>query len=102
MVAQNVSSTYEAYALLDAEIKQLEERTERLRVEILQEMISAGEEKVDTAVGKFSVMRLKKWVYPDHVLDIGDKFKAAKAKAESTGEATCEESQALRFTNIKI
>lgn len=101
MVAQNVTP-YEAYALLDAEIKQLEDRKEELRIEILQEMISTGEEKVDTAVGKFSVMRLKKWTYPENVLEIGDKFKAAKAKAESTGDATCEESQALRFTQVKI
>ena len=97
-----MQSLYEAYAVLDAEMKALEAKKETLRLNILQQMESNGEEAIETPVGKFSVTKLKKWTYPEAVLEIGEKFKVAKAKAESTGEATFVESPSLRLTQIKL
>ncbi len=95
-------NTYEEYAILDAQIKHLENQKDNLRLTILKEMMEKGEESVDTAVGKFSVTKLKTWSYPERVLEINEKFKAEKAKAESTGEATYVEKESLRFTQIKL
>lgn len=95
-------SIYDEYAVLDAQIKDLENKKDQLRVTILKEMVESGEEAVETSVGKFSVTRLKTWTYPQKVLDIGEKFKAEKAKAESTGDATYVEKESLRFTQIKL
>lgn len=93
---------FDQYAVLDAQIKELENKKEELRGLILKEMVDNGEEAVETSVGKFTVARLKTWTYPDKVIELGDKFKAAKAKAESTGDATYVEKESLRFTQIKL
>ena len=93
---------YEEYAILDAQIRDLTNKKESLRVDIVKEMVEKGEEKVETGIGSFSISKLKTWSYPEKVLEIGEKFKAAKAKAESTGEATYVEKESLRFTQLKI
>lgn len=97
-----MSALYTEYAELDAQIKALEAKKDEIKGIILQEMVDSGEEAVETEVGKFSITRLKKWEYPEEVTKLGDKFKAAKAKAESTGDATFVESNSLRFTGIKL
>ncbi len=95
-------SHYDDYAVLAAQIKELEAKKDEIKGFILSEMVEKGEESVDTAVGKFSVTRLKTWTYPARVLDLKEKFDAAKAKAESTGDATYTEKESLRFTQIKL
>jgi len=97
-----MNTLYQEYAVIDSEIKALELKKEQLRTGILAEMIAKGEDKVATDVGSFAIAKLKKWVYPEKVIAIGEKFKAAKAKAESTGEATYEESNSLRFSGVKL
>jgi hypothetical protein len=93
---------YEEYAILDAQIKELEYKKDVLRVNILTDMVGLEQDKVETSVGSFSIAKLKRWTYPKKVLDLGEKFKAEKAKAESTGEATFTEQESLRFNSIKI
>ncbi len=95
-------SHYDEYAVLDAKIKEMENKKDELRGLILQDMIELHQEAVNTSVGKFSVTRLKSWTYPEKVLELGDKFKAAKAKAESCGDATYVEKESLRFTKISL
>ncbi len=97
-----MSNHYDEYAVLDAQIKELENKKDELRGLILKAMVDSGEEAVETAVGKFSVTRLKTWKYPEEVLEKGEEFKAAKAKAESTVDATYTEKESLRFTQIKL
>lgn len=97
-----ISNLYGEYAQLEAEIAALESKKEQLRPHIVKMMIEQGVEKIETALGKFSVGKRKVWAYPQEVLDIGDEFKAAKAKAESTGDATFEEVDQLRFTALKL
>lgn len=97
-----MTSIYDEYAIVDAQIKELEGKKDQLRVHILKDMVESGEEAVETAVGKFTVTKLKTWTYPEKILEIGEKFKAEKAKAESTGDATFVEKESLRFTSIKL
>jgi len=93
---------YQEYAMLEAEIAALEAKKEQLRPHILKRMMDDGVEKLDTGFGKFSISKLKKWVYPEAVVELGEEFKAAKAKAESTGDATYTEQESLRFTAVKL
>ena len=97
-----MTNLYEEYALLESQIAALELKKEHLRPHLLQMMIEKSQKKIETAVGSFSVSMLKKWKYPAKVTELGEKFKEAQAKAQSTGEATFEEQPSLRFNAIKI
>lgn len=97
-----VSNIMGEYAELESQEKAIKLKKEQLRPHILKMMLEKGEEKVDIGVGKFSVFPTKKWTYPEAVIDLGEEFKAAKAKAESTGEATYEEEATLRYTAAKL
>jgi len=93
---------YEEYALLDQELKALEAKKEVLKLSILQDMVDGGVETQTTTIGKFTISKLKKWQYPEAITDAEEKLKAKKAKMQSTGDATYEESDSLRFTAIKL
>lgn len=93
---------YDEYAVLDDQIRRMTEKKENLRFEIISQMAAQGEEKVVTGVGNFTIAKLKSWTYPEKVLALNEKFKAAKAKAESTGDATYVETDSLRFTKLAI
>lgn len=97
-----VTNIYAEYAQLEADISALELKKEQLRPHIIKMMLDQGVKKMDIGVGSFSVTPRKTWTYPEKVLEIGEKFKAAKAKAESTGEATFEETPSLRYTSAKL
>lgn len=97
-----MNNIYQEYALVEAELKALELKKEQLRPHILKAMTEQGIDKLDAGVGSFSITKLKKWVYPEAVLELGEEFKSAKAKAESTGDATFTETESLRFTPVKL
>ena len=93
---------YEKYAVIDAQIRVLNNQKDELRVKLLEELLSRDEKSVVTAVGKFTVAQTKVWTYSDKIAELEEKFKAYKAKEQSTGEATFEENPSLRFTPIKL
>jgi hypothetical protein len=93
---------FEEYAILKAQAKELATKIEDKQTEILDEMVQNGEIAKETSMGRFSVATLKTWVYPDKVVEIGENFKAAKAEAESTGDATYTTTPSLRFAPIKL
>lgn len=97
-----MTNLFEEYAQLEIQAKEIEAKKEQLRPHILQNMLNHGEKKVETAVGSFSLSKLKKWSYPPRIAELEESFKAEKAKAQSTGEATYEETDSLRFTMIKL
>lgn len=108
-----MANKFEEYALIEAQIAELESKKETMRSEILADMTERGVLTEKHGLGQFTIAKLKKWTYPAKVLKIEkekkaeiasltDEIKAAKAKAESTGEATYEESDSLRFTSVKI
>ncbi len=93
---------YEEYAQVQAEIDALELKKSQLRPHIMQMMIDNGLEKMEFALGKFSVSPKKTWTYSEKVVEMTDELKSRKAKEESTGEATYEESPSLRFTAARL
>lgn len=97
-----ISNLYEEYALLETQAIEIAEKKEKLRPLIMQQMLAKGQTKIETGVGSFSVNKLKKWTYPERIVQMEDEFKAEKAKSQSTGEATYVEEDSLRFTIIKI
>lgn len=97
-----MQTIFEEYGQLDAQIAALEAKKDQLKPMIIQKMVEEGMNKVDTSVGKFSITKLKKWDYPEWVIQKGEDFKEAKAKAESTGDATYEEKDSLRFSIVKL
>lgn len=97
-----VSNLFSEYASVEAQIVALELKKEQLKPHIIKMMKDQGQDKEDIGVGKFSLGIRRIWTYPEYVMDIGEKFKAAKAKAESTGEAELEEVDQLRYTSAKL
>ena len=93
---------YEKYAVLNAEIKELVAKKDAIKELVLADMDSNGESKVATAIGKFTVTKLKTWKYTDKVVDMNEDLKALKATEESNGEATFVEKDSLRFNQTKL
>lgn len=93
---------YDEYAALKTKKKALENQIDELEAKIIEEMVAEGATKIETTFGKFTVTMKKTWEYPQEVIDIGEQFKAAKATAESTGDATFTEAPSLRFTSLKL
>ncbi len=105
----SVSNLYSEYAqnaaeigALKARIAEFELKQDQLKPHIIAMMIEQGAEKIELDIGKFTVSKLKSWSYPESVIELGEEFKAAKAKAESTGEATYEVTESLRYTPVKL
>lgn len=97
-----MQTLYESYAVLDAQIKDLTNKKDELKAKIIEEMVESGEEKVQTAVGSFTVAKLKTWTYTEKVTALEEAYKSRKAKEESTGEATFIEKPSLRYTQVKL
>lgn len=97
-----VTSIFEEYASLDAQIAALELKKEQLRPHILKSLIEQGVTKLETGVGTFSRGVRKVWTYTEKVTELNEQLKAQKALEESTGEAQLEEVDQLRFTKIKL
>ena len=97
-----MQTLYQEYALLEAQLKEIETKKEQLRTHILKDMIKQGAEKIETDLGSFTVTKLKTWKYPTKVEAIKSEYEAEKARAQSNGDATYTEKESLRFTNIKF
>jgi hypothetical protein len=97
-----MSSPYEQYAILDSKIKALTNQKDEIKAQIIEDMVTRGEENATTSVGKFTIAKLKTWTYTDKVAELEEEYKARKAQEESTGDATFVEKPSLRFTQIKL
>ena len=97
-----MKSLYEEYAVLDSKIKDLTIAKDTLKSMILEDMASRKEDKAETAVGSFTIAKLKTWTYTKKVAELEEEYKARKAQEESTGDATFVEKPSLRFTQLKL
>lgn len=97
-----MNNLYNKYAVLNAQIANLITEKDVLREKILEGMKESGEIKVNTGVGTFTIAKLKSWTYPEYVTEMNENYKQAKAKAESTGDATYTESDSLKFNQVKL
>lgn len=93
---------FEQYALLDAEIKLLTEKKDKIKEYIITEMKNKNLEKMKHSMGQFTITHRKSWTYPAHLIEEEDRIKAEKAKSQDTGEATYTESESLTFTAVKL
>lgn len=96
------NQNHEEYAVIDAKIRALTAQKDELRIRILEDMIENKEKAIDTSVGRFSVTKLKTWTYTSKVEKLEEDYKALKATEQSTGDATFEEKESLRFTQFKL
>ena len=102
MMNLKIMSNYlKEYAELSAQIDMLNEKRDALKNKVKQQVIDLGG-KYEIDFVRFSIRNIKKWSYPQYVLDAEENYKAEKAKAEELEEATCEVSQSLTFTLNKI
>lgn len=97
-----MDNLYAEYAIVKERIKILTNQAEGISSRILEELRESGESTKQTSVGKFTVCKRKSWVYPQSIVELDEKLKEEKAKAESTGEATYEEKDSLLFTPINL
>jgi len=93
---------YEEYAVLKAQIKVLKAKEDKLKLDIVKELVASGNETLELPIGKFTVARLKTWAYTSRVAELEEEFKARKATEQSTGEATYEEKPSLRSVETKF
>jgi hypothetical protein len=94
-------SLYQEYAQLVQQEKEIKLLKEKMLGAILKDMMDRQVSSEDHEYGKFTVTILKKWQYPEEVIKLEDKAKAAKAKAQSNETATYTEEPSLRFTLSK-
>lgn len=109
-----MNKIYSDYALLDAQIQELTAKKESMRVDIIKTIIEENNgETVESPFGKFTLAKVKSWTFPVSVIALQEKVakKIAKLKdeaksseelAKSTGEATCTETDSLRFISVKL
>ncbi len=104
---------YQEYALLTAQIESLESKQKELKAQILEDMISSGQSKIQHTLGSFTVVPLKTWQFPEDVVsfekeikeqveELEEQVKLKKEIAKSTNEAMYTEKESMRFTPIKI
>ena len=97
-----MKTLYEEYAVLDSKIRALTAQKDELKAQIIEDMISRSEDKAETAVGSFTIAKLKTWTYTGIVAQLEDDYKTRKAIEESNGDATFVEKPSLRFIQIKL
>jgi hypothetical protein len=95
-------SPYEEYAVLDSKIRALIIEKDKLKADIIDDMMAKGEDKKSTAVGNFTVAILKTWTYSPIVAQLEDDYKTRKAIEESNGDASFIEKPSLRFIQVKL
>jgi hypothetical protein len=84
---------YQEYAMLSAQIKELDAKRKQLSINILSDMENQGMEKYGTKFGTFSIRYRKKYKYSDDVKKAEDHYKMLKNREEKMGTATFEVSK---------
>jgi len=106
-------TSFEKYAVLDAQINVLTTQRDALKPEIIEEIIAKGAKSTNTAVGKFTVKQLKTWTYSSmfekkekkiksEIKDLKEEVKALQAKEQEDEIATYVANPSLVFTEIKL
>lgn len=93
---------YDIYIQLENEKKLIEEKIKALREEILSEMVNSGQQKINTGAATFSIRKLKKLIYPEHIRIMEEEVKTQKAIAEENGEVEVEEKDSLFVKKVSL
>lgn len=97
-----IEQIYAEYAVLTAKIKELTDKKDELKTQIMEDLAKNLVNAADTSVGSFVIVNLKTWTYTNKVAKLEEAYKAQKAMEESTGDATFKLKPSLRFTMIKL
>lgn len=96
-----MDTLYTEYAAIESELAAIEAKKQAIRIEIFENLKLAGQDKVDTPVGRFTVANKVKWAYSEIVTDMEEKLKIKKIQEQKKGTATESKSQYLLFTPLK-
>lgn len=91
----------QAYAKLQAQIKELEGKRDGMKVTILEAFDKDGIEKQETTFGTFTRAHKTTYKYSDKVNALAEKVKLAKIVEEEKGIAKSSTSEYLVFTTKK-
>lgn len=94
--------TFAEYAILDAEIKVLEEKKKKMRKDILNHIIDSGEKVVKMPFGNFTYSERKSYSYSPEITEMEEQLEGLKAKAQETGDAEFTVTSSFTFTPINI
>ena len=90
------------YVALEAQLAQLEDKKQAMRLDILEDLKKSGLEKVESELfGTFTVAHKATWKYSDAVLKKQEALKIAQHKEQEKGIATKIESDYLLFKPAK-
>jgi glucose-6-phosphate 1-dehydrogenase len=89
------------YADIQIKIKELTTRKDEIQEEVLNATLE-NDGKIESEYGNFTIRVLKRYTYPQYVLDAEEDYKGLKAKAEELEEATYVEMPSLTFKALKI
>lgn len=89
------------YAVLDKQIKALEEEKSLLRELIVADFKKSNLEKVESEYGLFTIGKKINWSYSSKIKALEDKVKIAKDKEQKKGIAESSITEYLLFKGIK-
>jgi hypothetical protein len=92
---------YDEYFILVEKEKEITLLKDKMREAILIDMSKRKVDKEVHALGSFTIAKLKRWTYSEKVKTLEQKYKASKAKEESTGVATYTDVDSLKVTPSK-
>lgn len=90
------TNTYQEYAELNAQIKELESKRDVLKDSILGDLVSSNAQTLKTGFGTFSIVERRTYVYSSKVKEQEVALKAMKRAEEESG-AEAKVSISLRF-----
>lgn len=92
---------FEKYAALKVEEKRIKGEIEALNPEVKAELMNAGLEKVESAVGSFTLAAISVWKFSKAVDEKEKEVEKLKAEEKQKGIATSDVRYDLRFSAAK-
>lgn len=92
---------FEKYAQLKEQEKEIAEEIKELKPLLVEDMLEAKADKVESDYGTFSIVKRKHWTYSSDTQALDLKLKEIKKTEEADGTATYTEKENLMFTNKK-
>lgn len=98
----NNKTREQEYIEIVEQIKELEEKKNKLNQEIVEKMNQLGQTNIDTDKGSFVLAWRKKWEYSNDTQHLEVELKEAKKREENNGTAVRQEdTEYLRFISKK-
>lgn len=89
------------YAALSMEIKTLEAQRASIKLDIVEEFVAQGVDKMETDLGTFSLTRTRKWRYSKKLTAQEEKLEIARVDEQEKGIAKATITESIRFQQRK-